>query len=558
MSGELRVRRATVAAAIALTALTAACAAAPGGAGIAPSASGGANEDRVVLTAFDVITGVAASRHMVYIAGEWGIAAFDRDFERWLPPVALERSYGVMQRTVIAADPVEEGAWMASGGTLLYYRSAMRDVVRSTVPGEVYDIYFDVRDPSAGAYLRTSIGWMAATRTGLVSPVGASRVPSSATEGSSSLGAIYSAYPSLRGALPLLTRDAELRSWSVLSGAKSPDRDEVWLGTAGGGLFRVDPLFMKSEQIPFGPLQTEIDALARDSAGVWMAGTNVGGGIARAGLAHTSADLQRWSWLSSPGIERALAGARVLAASVRGDRIWVASDRGVVAIDASRPERALRWSATDGLPGDRANDVAASDAGAWVAADGGLAFIASDASGSAARTERVHATSGAAVRAYSLLLSGDTLWVGSAAGLFLVRGASPDSLPRRVNVGGAARLERPVYALAASDSLVAVATDRELLVIDVRAAALVSRFDVVNIAPISPVAAIAMDRNTIWLAGAGGVLVVTRSTGAARLIAAPGAIPAEARDIVLDGDFAWVATARGVVRLRRASDGGVR
>jgi ligand-binding sensor domain-containing protein len=494
----------------------------------------------------------------VYIAGQWGIAAFDRDFERWLAPVAFEPSYGVLRRTVIAADPVEEGAWVASGGTLLYYRPSMHDVMRGAVPGEVYGFYFDVRDPSVGAYLRTSSGWMVATRTGLVSPVSASRVPSSTTAGASSLGEVYSAYPSLRGALPLLTRDADLRSWNVLSAAKSPDRDEIWLGTAGGGLFRVDPLFLKSEQIPFGPLQTGTGALARDSAGVWMAGMDAGGAIAHAGLAHASADLQSWRWLASPAISRSLAGARAFALSVRGERLWVGTDRGVVAIDATRPESALRWSATSGLPGDRVYDVAASDAGAWVAADGGLAFVASDASDRAARGESVRTIRGASVRAYSLLLAGDTLWVGSASGLFLVRGASPDSLPRSVNVRDAARLERPVYALAASDSLVAAATDRELLVIDVAAATLIPRFDAVNIAPVSPVTAIAMDPRTIWLAGPGGVLVVTRASGAARLIAAPGAIPAEARDIVLDRDFAWVATARGVVRLRRASDGGAR
>src|SRR5690606_37074787 len=121
------------------------------------------------------------------------------------------------------------------------------------------------------------------------------------------------------------------------------------------------------------------------------------------------------------------------------------------------------------------------------------------------------------------LLAGDTLWVGSASGLFLLRGASPDSLPRRVNVREASRLERPVFALAASDSLVAAATDRELVVIDVAAASLLPRFDAVDVASVAPVRAMAMDSGTIWIAGRRGVLAVSRATGAARFLAAPGA-----------------------------------
>jgi hypothetical protein len=121
-----------------------------------------------------------------------------------------------------------------------------------------------------------------------------------------------------------------------------------------------------------------------------------------------------------------------------------------------------------------------------------------------------------------------------------------------------ARLAQPVYALAASDSLVAAATDRALLVIHPATASLVSRYDAVNIAPIAPVTAMAMDANAIWLAGQRGVLVVSRASGASRLLPAPGPIPAEALDVVLDPNFAWIATPAGVVRLRRASDGSVR
>ncbi len=512
----------------------------------------------MLLTAFDVIPAVAASRHTVYVVSPDGVAALDRDFGRWLPPVSFGPGYIPGPVTAMAADPVEEGVWIAAAGAMLYYRPSLGDVSRAIAPGTIDAIVFDERDPGAGAYVHGSSGWALATRSGMVSPVNPSRVPPPAARSQpASLAEVYAAYPSLRGAGPLLTRDADLRSWPVMSGTTSPDRSEVWLGTAGGGLFRVDPLFLKGEQLPFGPLQTATAALARDSDGVWMAGAGGASAAVRSGLVHTSGDLQHWRWLASSAFSRALSGARVRRISVRGEQLWIATDRGAVSIDADEPEHALHWSATNGLPDDRALAVATSDSGAWVGTARGLAFVSGTPAAPAARSAEVHAYSGLAAPVRALLLVGDTLWVGSDAGLLLVRGASTYSAPRKLSIQDS-RLTRPAFALAASDSLVAAATDRALLVMHPATASLVSRYDAVNIAPIAPVTAMAMDASTIWIAGRGGVLVVSRSSGASRLLPAPGPIPGEALDVVLDRDFAWIATPAGVVRLRRASDGGVR
>lgn len=545
---------------LALIAACAACAAVPGGAGGGPTPPGSAREDRVLLTAFDVIPAVAASRHTVYVASTDGIAVLDRDFGRWLPPVAFEGGggYAAGPVTAIAADPVEEGVWVAVAGAVLYYRPALGDISRWLAPGRIDAIVFDKRDPSAGAFLHGAAGWALASRTGMVSPVDPSRVPpAEARTGAATLAEVYASYPALRGASALLTRDADLQSWPVLSGTISPDRSEVWLGTGGGGLFRVDPLFLKSEQLAFGPLQTATGALARDSDGVWMAGLGGAAAAAREGVAHASSDLQSWRWLRSSAVSRALAGARIARISARGDRLWVATDRGIVLLDGSNPDRALRWSATTGLPDDRVLSAAASDGGAWAGTARGLAFVDAGSSSRAARSSDVRVSRGPLAAVRSLLLMGDTLWVGSDAGLLLVRGASPDSLPRRVAVNDA-RLSRPILALAASDSLVAVATERELIVIDQKSVSLLPRFDAVNVSSISPVNAIAMDAGTIWMGGNRGVLIVSRSSGASRLLAAPGPVPAEALDIALEHDNAWIATPAGVVRLRRSSDGGVR
>lgn len=550
--------RCALLAAIAALASLGACAAAPGGSPGAPSLAGSALEDRIVLTAFDVVPAVAASQHMVYVATPDGLTALDRDFGRWLPPVSLTSGFPAGPVTAIAADPVEEGVWVAIAGAVLYYRPSLGDLSRAGTPGVVDAIVFDQRDPSAGAYLHGAAGWALASRTGMVAPVDPSRVPPpNARILPSNLAEVYRRYPSLRGAAGLLTRDEDLQSWPVISGTVAPGRSEVWLGTNGGGLFRVDPLFLKGEPYPYGLLQTATGALARDSGGVWMAGLGGAAGAMRAGLAFTSGDLQRWRWLRSPALARTLAGARTLRMSVRGKLLWVATDRGLVLADADDESRALRWSATTGLPDDRVLSVAGADGGAWVGTARGLAFVASPGSARAALPTAVRAPAGPVAAVRALSLAGDTLWVGSDAGLLLVRGASPDSLPRRVAVNDP-RLSRPVRAMALSDSLVAVATERELIVVNQRSVAVVPRFDAVDVAQAAPVNAMAMDAGAIWLAGSRGVLVVSRSSGASRLLPAPGALPAEALDVVLDREYAWIATPAGVVRLRRSPDGGVR
>lgn len=544
--------------AIVLAGLAACASAGPGSPGAAPDATapGSAREDRVLLTAFDVIPAVAASSRTVYVATADGIGILDREFGRWLPPVTRAQGYPGGPVSAIAADPMDDGVWVAVAGVLVYYRPMLDQLQRTVVPGAVDQIVFDQRDLGAGAYVHGAGGWSLASRTGFVMPVDPARVPPpQARTPASTLREVYGAFPSLQATGPMLTRDAQLRSWPIIAGTKTPNQSEVWLGTRGGGLFRVDPLFQQGEQYPFGPLETGVAALAPAANGVWMAG--VGRSlVGRGGLTFASADLQHWEWLEGP-IPNPLAGVRANRLAVRESAAWVATDRGLVLLDTRDPSRALRWSAGNGLPSDEAFAVAATGDGAWVGTARGLAFVSNAGEARTARAESVSAplVQGSSVRA--LLLAGDTLWVGSDAGLLLVRGASPDSAPRRVGIADA-RLRRPIRALAGSDSLIAVATESDLVVLDVARGALAHAFDGVNASLVRGITAVAMDARTIWLVGNGGALAVARATGVSRFLPAPGALPAEAFDVVLDPSYAWIATRAGVLRLRRLPDGEVR
>ena len=552
---------------VAAALLALACTGAPGGfGGVGPTPGGSLRqEDRVVLSTFNEVTGVAVSRRYVFSVTSGGLAIYDRTFNAWRPPLSLGDDLPRGRPSAVAADPASDGVWIGGVGTVTYYQAATDFATRSTVPGVVDVIAFDRRDLSGGAYVRASGQWSRVTTTGFVSPIdGGQLPPARELEVAPTLREVVSEFPALESFGGLLTRDAQLRSWPISAAAKSPDRaSELWVGTLGNGLFRVDPSFNRSEQLPFGLLDPGAGALALAADGVWAAslGDAVSG---RGGLTFASDDLQSWRWLEG-GQQISLAGTRVFRMDVRGDRAWVATERGLVRFDTRATSGAaasagdvLAWSATNGLPSDVVLSVAARPAGAWAGTASGLVFVSDSASRRSARLGSVGPVlaSGTAVRA--LLAAGDTLWVGTDLGLLLVPPGEGAAAVRPTALAAEPRLGQQVTALATSDSEVVVATRAALLRFHRRTGRLLPSIDVGSFASLGGLRALAMDGGTIWAAGPSGVVVYSRASGASRFLAVPGDIPGEAFDVALGRDYAWVATREGLVRLRRLRDGSVR
>ena len=119
------------------------------------------------------------------------------------------------------------------------------------------------------------------------------------------------------------------------------------------------------------------------------------------------------------------------------------------------------------------------------------------------------------------------------------------------------RLSRPIRALARSDSVALVVTPGELLLIDARTGRALPGLPAANVHALSEITAAAIDDRSIWVTGTGGLLVVTRATGVSRFLASRGDIPSDALDVALDRDYGWLATAGGLMRLRRLTDGSI-
>lgn len=507
-------------------------------------------EDRVVLTAANYVEAIGVSQRLVFVATREALAIYDRQFEAWQPPLELPIELTGGRISAIAGDPLEDAVWVGTFGTVLFYRPLVDVQITASVPGLPDVILFDARDQAAGAFVRAGGSWYVVSRVGLVTPVTPSQLPPpTARIRPPTLQEVYARYPSLQNFQALMTRDEQLRSWPVSAVGSAPETEQVWLGTAGNGVYRVDPRFGDAVHLPFGLLAEGAGALAPAVDGMWVAsyGASAAG---RGGLTFVRTDLQTWRWLEG-GIDRPLTAVRSLDLVVRGRTAWVATDRGLFRLDTDAPLDVRRWSLTNGLPDDRVLAVAATGTGVWAGTARGLAFVGGDARGAGAVGRTM--LPGVAVR--GLAVSGDTVWAATDGGLLAA--LQSDTLARRVNSDDS-RLRRPLVALTRADSILVVASQDEAIVLAGVRALELPQLGRGQLGAVGRIAAVAADAQSIWIAGDRGVAMMSRDGGVVRMLAVPSDIPAPALDVMLDPDFAWIATRAGVVRLRRLPDGTVR
>jgi ligand-binding sensor domain-containing protein len=325
----------------------------------------------------------------------------------------------------------------------------------------------------------------------------------------------------------------------------------LWLGTNGEGLFRFDPAFGQGDALPYGLLDGGASALAPAANGVWVAGLGLS---RRGGLTFASTDFERWRWIEGT-ITAPLAGVRTFALATRGARAWLGTDRGLVRVQLDGAQAMQPFTRLDGLPDDRVFAVAARDDGAWAGTSRGLAFVA-DSSGGGAPLLRD-------VPVYALQPTGNTLWIGTQRGLFTVAASGGVGLgtvtdaPRAVSATDLV-LRLPVRALAASDTVLLVATDEAVALLDWRggaANAMAQRVPLLDPRLVGEITRAAADERAFAVAGRDGVLLVSRVSGARRELRVPFDLPGPVFDVLLQRDAVFLATAQGLLRYRRTSDG---
>ena len=537
------------------------------GSGVAGGASGpmggfGRGDERQRIGSFSNVQAVAVSRRYVFAAGSSGIAIYDRVLNAWLPPLTRDDGLTDQQITVLAGDPVEDALWLGVPGGVIMYRPLTAQLQRTIVTGVPELIAFDRSGTGAGngdAMVRAGGEWTRISRVGLATPM--VRPPLANTLIlPRTLNDLYTQFPTLRTQPSLLLRsqqsDRPLRNVQIVSGAASPERaSEVWLGTAGDGLFRLDPAFMQSTPLPYGLMEPGVGALALAADGVWAAG--LGQSLQRGGLSFVASDLQRFRWIDGT-ISVPLVGVRSLALVTRASRAWLGTDRGLVRVRLDGTQAMQAWGVLDGLPDNRVLSVATRDDGVWAGTARGLVYVSDSSDTRAVRTRGLGVRLLDNVPVHALQFTGDTLWIGTEAGLMAV--ASPNGTAGGAvsrPVGGDPALRRAIRALAWSDTVLLAATDDAVLRLAPRGGVEPVRVDLLDVRQVGRVTKVAIDERTMWLAGTDGVMIVSRRDGATRVLRVPGDLPGPVLDMAVNRDYMWFGTPQGLIRLRRRGDGGL-
>jgi ligand-binding sensor domain-containing protein len=503
-------------------------------------------EDKIVVGDFSFVTAVAVSRRYVFAATRGGLIVLDRQSRRWLPPFTTIDGYPFEGAYVVAGDPTDDAVLIGTAGAVLTYRPSLGAVTRTIVPGQVERIIFDRSRPIDGAFVLASGRWYGIGMGGVAIPVTPDRLPSPQNRiGSETTEEVYRRFPNVGGFESILTRDdITLRGARVTAAARAPERSEVWLGTAGRGLIEVDPIFNRATPHPYGLLGTDATALARSADGVVVATRSQGGSAG--GLSLLADDLATARWFTDDR-NRVLDRMYATRIAVRDGSAWMLAADGLWRASLSDPET-VRLVAERETPRAIGAIVARRD-GAWIGGREGLRFV--DDSAGAAGPVRFNGT------VTDIWPDGATLYLGTLTGLFVGSESSGVFAAGAAHFGDR-RLAQSVAAVASHDSTLAVLlSGGELLEVNL-ATRQVAPSRVPSLTSAVPGSArLAIDGTTIAASTLDAVLVLSRVSRIARTLRAGSDLPGQINDVLLTPGALWVATTRGVVRLRRLTDGSL-
>jgi hypothetical protein len=451
-------------------------------------------EERVLLSDFSYVDAVAASPWLVFAATRHGLLIYDRVTRAWKPPVTTLDGYPTSRVRVAIADQAGNAVWLDAGGVGGYVR---------------YDV--DARLWTSGRPAPEAL------REVLTVEAALARAP---------------AADALRA---LILTDPRLRSYQFTAAAGTRDRPELFFGTNGMGVVRVDPQTGEWEALPYGLVAPGVGAIAAapEGGGIWAATSARPGGGERRGLTWVAADLSVTRPAEGGGAALGftfLAARRLLAA--RG-ALWLATEQGVLRIDPATL-RARRFDL------DRVTSLAPAEDGVWVGSTRGLSVISD-----AGRVEPVGARE---LVVTSLLAVRDTLWVGTVAGVgWLPPGASAVTSPPELAERPSLRV--PILTLARVQDTIVLATERELVWRNAATGAW--SLQPLPLALGLPTVLAADPDGGVWIGGTQGIAHADLGRAFIRTLTVPLDLPAAVRDAIADRDYLWVATDSGLVRFDR-------
>ena len=475
-------------------ALLAACGGATPGSPIPTPVNGFRPEDRVVIGDFTRVTAIAATTDRVYVVYPTAVAIWKPLERRWEVPRSPSRPEHLRGVTGAVVDPLDRTLWLSLGSAWMHY------------------------DPLAN---RWDEGIFA------VPPARLPRAGPTVEDAMRDL-------PQLRALAPVITMGPLMNRGTLTAAARDPQGNGWFLGTSTRGLLFFDRMATDARPMSLGLAGDMVGALALTPDGIWVA-TDFDG-LHAAGITQLATGLETSRSIFGPS-SRGLPFTSVRRILTTGDALWLATDKGVVRI-LRADDRIDHWSGTNGLPDERVLTLAEYRGRIYAGTMRGLAQSRGDTgfvSTSQAFTDPV----------YSLLAVGDTLWVGTAHGLFA---SLPGSDELRMTEGFRLLAESGATIMGMgyiADTLVAM-TPTQLLWRDPVSGGWTAGPDLSL--ELGPLTAFAATPRGAWVGSARGAAFVQPNTGALQFILAPDQLPDELTAIAARGQYLWIGTRAGLVR----------
>jgi ligand-binding sensor domain-containing protein len=494
-------------------------------------------EERALISDFSSVRAVAASPFTVFAATTHGLTLYDRQARAWRLPVTALDGYPAAPIRVALADGVDDAVWLGTDDGWARYDATIRVWEQGRVTGGVNSLMLDARDQASGIFVQGASGWGFVARGSLLAIPGRPLPPPGQRIQPLDPQTALSQAPMADAMRALLLTDPRLRTYRFTAAARSSDRNDLFFGTDGLGLVRIDPSTGEWERLSFGLLAARAGAVAAGPEGVWVASSGLGSGGGRGerggrrGITWLAADLgadraiEGSGSLGFPCVE----GRRLLA---RGGSLWLACERGVVKVDAESYRSRL-------FELDSPLSLAPAPDGVWVGSQRGLAVITRD--------ERVVPVGDLGQPVLSLVAARETLWVGTPSGIgVLVPGTNRVAVPP--DVSGPPSLRAPTIALGlVRDTLVALTRDQFAW----RDPATHAWTLVQARAELGRITTLAADEGGVWIGGTSGLAFWDLARTTFRTLRVPLDVPAPVRDVAVEPPYLWVATDSGLVRFAR-------
>lgn len=496
-------------------------------------------EERAVIGDFTVITAIAATRRWMFAAGPGGVALYDLQLHAWQPPISVADGLPAAQILVALGDPADESLWLGTTVGLVHYRPEIRQFENyPATAGAVTNLMIDKNNPFRGIYLRDGLGWRFLDRGGII-PQAVSQLPAQRVAPMSVAEALARA-PAADAFQPLTLTDARLRRYRYTCAVLVPATGEIFFGTNGLGVIRMDPAVTRFERLPFGLLSQGAGAITVVPGAVWV-GTDAR--AFRPGFTRVSEDLHDYQFEEGPTAQSfGFHGVRAML--WRGRRLWAATDLGLWTVEPGG--RIDRLDA--GLPDDNLFALAQGSRGVWVGTALGLGLVPDSG--------RARSAAGIREPVLALNAASDSLWVGAASGLWYTwAGDSTAYAPANVTAEGKdapppPELREAIVAITRSADTVVVATVDRIIWRAPGRPWMVERVISTNV---GSVFALQGDTSGVWIGGSRGLAFFRYRPRDYVILNAAGDVPGPVHGLALSGPYLWVATEGGLVRfLKRA------